>query len=491
MPLKKRDTLPKVLRRVSGEASGVTAKLYKSLRKVSGGGTLKDVRAMGHKPTPGRKSSLLTRGGVTQKPNKDHSHSEHNVWVDKPLELWPKDLIKRATFKLTGLRGKVLKPLNDSSVRVQVLGDGRFEAKTRQANGQQLVLQLKAGNLMMPEFNKTDSYSDLDWMNLVSGKGNGERTPVIENESTSSNSRDTSVKSSFAALSLQCRHMVKQIMRQRGCTWQESLDQLFQQFDLDGNGTIDYEEFEGRTSAIIPSLLPQQVRGVFVLLDVDGNGEIDVSEFQRIIDEDDRTHSRDDERDSDLGRSKRPSVRQRQRDRKFTHENERTLPLNQRNYFVGNMSKTTTVLRAQRIRERTTECVQQRRTSRLSHETPVSTIDDGRTDSGKKTILAPLISDEQLMRRLSSCIVSSAKEANKIAMQTHKEQRETVARLYSTGTASTKFNKHLQKQRKDRTSTFRQRGSVTDVLSRWSAALATGKQACTTAKGGSMKMVAC
>ena len=101
-------------------------------------------------------------------------------------------MIKRATFKLTGLRGKVLKPLNDSSVRVQVLGDGRFEAKTRQANGQQLVLQLKAGNLMMPEFNKTDSYSDLDWMNLVSGKGNGERTPVIENESTSSNSRDTS-----------------------------------------------------------------------------------------------------------------------------------------------------------------------------------------------------------------------------------------------------------------------------------------------------------
>jgi hypothetical protein len=456
--------------------------LYKSLRKVSGGGTLKDVRNMGHNPTPGRKSSLLTRGGVAQKqPTKDHSH-EHNVWVDKPLELWPKDLIKRATFKLTGLRGRTLKSLNETNVKVCVLGEGRFEARTRQANGQQLVLQLKAGNLIQPEFNKTDSYSDLDWINLVTGKATaGERTPVIESDNTtSSNSRDTSVKSSFAALSLQCRHMVKQIMRQRDCDWEAALTQLFQQFDLDGNGTIDYEEFEGRTSAIIPSLLSQQIRGVFVLLDTDGSGTIDVREFQRIIDEDDRTHNRDDDR------SKRPSVRSRQRDRKGTHENERTLPLNQRNYFVGNMSKTTGVLRAQRIRERTTEC-----TNTWASPSGRTTTDDGRTTSGKKLLLAPLVSDEQLMRRLSSCIVTSAKEANKIALQTFGEQKETVARLYGTGTASTNFNKHLLKQRKDRTTTFSKRGSVQDALSRWSAALATGKQAATTAKGGSMKMVAC
>ena len=42
-----------------------------------------------------------------------HPHSEQNI--SKPIDTWSPSLVSRATFKIAGLVGSALAPLNDTS----------------------------------------------------------------------------------------------------------------------------------------------------------------------------------------------------------------------------------------------------------------------------------------------------------------------------------------------------------------------------------------
>ena len=117
-----------------------------------------------------RRSSLVSRGGkaLAVAPPVDDTHS-HNVWLERPIESWPSDLLMSASFTLGNLPG-ALRTLAGTVINdLKVLGPGRFEAKVNRA-GHPLVLELRAGNLECPDFKKPDIFSDLDWRNIVSGK---------------------------------------------------------------------------------------------------------------------------------------------------------------------------------------------------------------------------------------------------------------------------------------------------------------------------------
>ena len=66
------------------------------------------------------------------------------------------------------------------------------------------------------------------------------------------------------------------ILRSRGI----SAEALFSKYDLDGNGSLNLDEFEAALSSITGQKAPGAiVTAIFSVLDSDGNGSIELEEF--------------------------------------------------------------------------------------------------------------------------------------------------------------------------------------------------------------------
>jgi len=66
----------------------------------------------------------------------------------------------------------------------------------------------------------------------------------------------------------------------------ETLDliqQMFDQADLDGSGTIDLDELIQMMGATGFNDLIEEVQGIFQKVDVNGDGQIDLAEFRQYI----------------------------------------------------------------------------------------------------------------------------------------------------------------------------------------------------------------
>ena len=159
--------------------------------------------------------------------------------------------------------------------------------------------------------------------------------------------QDVSLKECFAALSLAIRHMARSTMRAHRCSPDEALEQIFSKFDRDGDGGIDWEEFESVLAGLLPSMRVEEVKALFSFMDQDGNDQISVSEFRDMIADDDTSHFHKHAHGAES--VSLPSLGRHIRD---AHANERCLPLNRRSYFSQNLARTNAALRAARIRQR-------------------------------------------------------------------------------------------------------------------------------------------
>ena len=71
------------------------------------------------------------------------------------------------------------------------------------------------------------------------------------------------------------------ILKSRGI----SSEALFSKYDMDGNGSLNYEEFIGALTSITGQRAPQSiVNAIFSVLDSNGDGQIDLQEILVLVD---------------------------------------------------------------------------------------------------------------------------------------------------------------------------------------------------------------
>ena len=133
---------------------------------------------------------------------------------------------------------------------------------------------------------------------------------------------------------------------------------MFAKFDRNQNGRIEWQEFDSVIAGLMPSMGPAKRRALFILLDQDCNGLIDVAEFRQIVSDDDTCHFHDRKgarngTSASLASPSRMHLNERLR---YTHLNERCLPLRKRNHFNQRVVMATEVLRSERIKQRSSGC---------------------------------------------------------------------------------------------------------------------------------------
>ena len=61
-----------------------------------------------------------------------------------------------------------------------------------------------------------------------------------------------------------------------------TLEKVFKQFDLDGNGTLDYDELSAAYEAAGRDISGSNLKKIIKTLDTNGDGVIDFEEFKAI-----------------------------------------------------------------------------------------------------------------------------------------------------------------------------------------------------------------
>ena len=61
------------------------------------------------------------------------------------------------------------------------------------------------------------------------------------------------------------------------------MDKMFEEIDIDNNGTIDYTEFVMATMSAKNMMTNEKLSQAFKLFDKDGNGSIDASEIKEVL----------------------------------------------------------------------------------------------------------------------------------------------------------------------------------------------------------------
>jgi len=75
---------------------------------------------------------------------------------------------------------------------------------------------------------------------------------------------------------------VQEFLQERGLKPRD-VENVFKEFDPDGSGTLDWEEFHGALKVLNDKLPFNQCKRLFSLFDGDGNGRVDQAEFCSLI----------------------------------------------------------------------------------------------------------------------------------------------------------------------------------------------------------------